>query len=57
MIVYFFFFVNSGIFVFGGFGIRGIEGKILVVNWVRTKNVLYLGRVDFFFYVYMICIN
>lgn len=53
MIVYFFSSVNSGILVPGGFGIRGTEGKILAANWARTKNVPYLGRVNFFLtYVY-----
>lgn len=33
----------NGILVPGGFGIRGIEGKILASNWARTKKVPYLG--------------
>ena len=33
----------SGILVPGGFGIRGIEGKILASNWARTKKVPFLG--------------
>lgn len=55
-----FFFVNSGILVPGGFGIRGTEGKILAANWARTKNVPYLGKGDFFLHsthTCMICIN
>lgn len=32
-----------GILVPGGFGSRGIEGKIAAVNWARTKKVPYLG--------------
>lgn len=27
----------------GGFGDRGIEGKILAANYARTNNVPYLG--------------
>ena len=27
----------------GGFGSRGIEGKIMAANWARTKNIPYLG--------------
>ena len=34
----------SGILVPGGFGQRGIEGKILAANWARTKKVPYLGK-------------
>ncbi|KAK6170094.1 hypothetical protein SNE40_018571 [Patella caerulea] len=33
----------NGILVPGGFGIRGTEGKILAVQWARTKNVPFLG--------------
>jgi CTP synthase len=33
----------DGIVVPGGFGERGIEGKILAANYARTKNVPYLG--------------
>jgi CTP synthase len=33
----------AGIVVPGGFGKRGIEGKILAANYARTKNVPYLG--------------
>lgn len=33
----------SGIVVPGGFGSRGIEGKILAANFARTKLVPYLG--------------
>lgn len=32
-----------GILVPGGFGDRGVEGKILACNYARTKNVPYLG--------------
>lgn len=53
MIVYFFSSFNSGILVPGGFGIRGTEGKILAANWARTKNVPYLGRVNFIFFTYI----
>jgi len=33
----------EGIIVPGGFGTRGIEGKILAANYARTKKVPYLG--------------
>ncbi len=33
----------DGILVPGGFGIRGIEGKILAVNYARTHKIPYLG--------------
>ncbi len=33
----------DGILVPGGFGTRGIEGKILAVNFARTNNVPFLG--------------
>ena len=33
----------DGILVPGGFGSRGIEGKILACNYARTHNVPYLG--------------
>jgi len=33
----------AGIIVPGGFGTRGIEGKILAANYARTKKVPYLG--------------
>lgn len=33
----------AGIVVPGGFGTRGIEGKILSAQYARTKNVPYLG--------------
>lgn len=33
----------DGIVVPGGFGERGIEGKILAANWAREKKVPYLG--------------
>jgi CTP synthase len=33
----------SGILVPGGFGERGIEGKILAANWARVNKVPYLG--------------
>lgn len=34
---------TDGIIVPGGFGIRGIEGMILAINYARTKNIPYLG--------------
>jgi CTP synthase len=33
----------DGVVVPGGFGERGIEGKILAANWAREKKVPYLG--------------
>lgn len=33
----------DGILVPGGFGTRGIEGKILAVNFARTKDIPFLG--------------
>lgn len=33
----------AGIIVPGGFGTRGIEGKILAANYARTQKVPYLG--------------
>lgn len=33
----------NGILIPGGFGNRGIEGKILAANYARTHNVPYLG--------------
>ncbi len=33
----------SGVVVPGGFGERGIEGKIMVANWARENKVPYLG--------------
>ena len=33
----------SGILVPGGFGTRGIDGKVEAARWAREKNVPYLG--------------
>ena len=33
----------DGILVPGGFGVRGTEGKILAINYARTKKIPYLG--------------
>lgn len=33
----------DGVIVPGGFGLRGIEGKIQVIQYVREKNIPYLG--------------
>ncbi len=33
----------DGVVIPGGFGHRGIEGKILAARWARTNNVPYLG--------------
>ena len=32
-----------GVLVPGGFGIRGVEGKIAAANWARTNDKPYLG--------------
>ena len=36
----------DGIIVPGGFGNRGIEGKILAANYARERKVPYLGEVE-----------
>lgn len=33
----------DGIIVFGGFGVRGIEGKMMVIRYVRENNILFFG--------------
>ena len=33
----------SGILVPGGFGSRGVEGKIAAIEWARTKSKPFLG--------------
>lgn len=33
----------DGVIVPGGFGSRGVEGKILVINYVRNNNIPFLG--------------
>ncbi|KAK7480722.1 hypothetical protein BaRGS_00028090, partial [Batillaria attramentaria] len=33
----------NGILVPGGFGVRGVEGKLLAAQWARTRNIPYLG--------------
>lgn len=33
----------DGIIVPGGFGKRGVEGKILAINWARENNIPFLG--------------
>ena len=39
----FFSFSFSGILVPGGFGSRGIEGKITAIEWARTQSKPFLG--------------
>ncbi len=34
---------SDGILVPGGFGDRGIEGKIVAINYARTRNIPFLG--------------
>lgn len=29
--------------MFGGFGVRGIEGKMMVIRYVRENNILFFG--------------
>ena len=33
----------DGVLIPGGFGARGIEGKIKIINYVRTRNIPFLG--------------
>ena len=33
----------SGVLVPGGFGLRGIEGKVLACNWARVNRKPFLG--------------
>jgi CTP synthase (UTP-ammonia lyase) len=37
------FFCFSGVLVPGGFGARGIEGKIAAIEWARTNSKPFLG--------------
>ncbi len=37
------FFYFSGVLVPGGFGSRGVEGKIAAIEWARTKSKPFLG--------------
>ena len=37
-------FCNRGIIVPGGFGSRGIEGKILAAQYARERKIPYLGK-------------
>jgi CTP synthase len=34
---------SGGVLIPGGFGLRGIEGKILAAQWARTNKRPYLG--------------
>lgn len=38
-----FFFYFSGVLVPGGFGSRGVEGKITAIQWARSKSKPFLG--------------
>jgi CTP synthase (UTP-ammonia lyase) len=42
-LLYNFGFYFSGVLVPGGFGSRGIEGKIAAIEWARTKSKPFLG--------------
>lgn len=33
----------NGIIVLGGFGVRGIDGKIVIVEYVRINKIFFLG--------------
>ena len=44
----------DGILVPGGFGTRGIEGKILAAEWARTAKKPYLGAHFLLLFVYVI---
>ena len=35
---------SDGILVPGGFGERGVEGKIAAIEWARQKNKPFLGK-------------
>jgi len=35
---------SSGVLIPGGFGIRGMEGKILAAEWARKTKKPYLGN-------------
>ena len=37
------FFLCSGVLVPGGFGTRGVEGKILAAEWARKMKKPFLG--------------
>lgn len=43
----------DGVLVPGGFGTRGIEGKILAAEWARTARKPYLGTVSIAFVCYV----
>lgn len=34
----------NGVIVTGGFGVRGIEGKVLACEWARKEKVPFLGQ-------------
>jgi len=34
---------SNGVLIPGGFGVRGIEGKILAAEWARKKKIPFLG--------------
>lgn len=36
---------SNCILVPGGFGVRGVEGKILAINYARTHKIPYLGKI------------
>lgn len=46
---------SDGVLVPGGFGLRGIEGKILAAEWARTKKHPFLGMSVYYFT--MLCLN
>lgn len=47
---------SSGVIIPGGFGNRGMEGKILAAEWARKTKKPYLGRQQLCFLVLNVCI-
>ena len=42
-LIFFFFIYDTGLIIPGGFGTRGVEGKIAAANWARTTGKPLLG--------------
>ena len=38
---------SSGVLVPGGFGLRGVEGKVAAVKWARERKIPFLGKYAF----------
>ena len=43
VLIFFFFIYDTGLIIPGGFGTRGVEGKIAAANWARTTGKPLLG--------------